>query len=82
MFLGSNFNLDTGSMAPSIKEQLSARGFSFQEDSVERFDKIKDSLNVLFYNEFMEEHVYKRLCRRLVVKVDSHLSKINKVVNA
>jgi len=74
--------IDVGAMSATIKEQLDNLEVHYELTTVNNFEKLKQGLNVLFYNDFIEEPQYKKLCKRLITKITVHLAKMrNPVVN-
>lgn len=72
-----SYQLGYGIIQPTLYVQLKKQKYKFDKDEVKEFEKIRVSINILYFKNYITESQYQKMIIKLHKKVCAHIAKEN-----
>ncbi len=68
-----------GALMPTIAKQLKKQGFEYDVEQAKLFEKLKESLIYLQFNDLINDQAREKAYQKLATKIRQHVMKKNKL---
>jgi hypothetical protein len=68
-----------GALTATVPVQLKQQGFKFNTQKANHFEKLRDSITYLAFNDILTDSEIKRVQKKLNLKIKAHIIKENKL---
>lgn len=68
-----------GALVPTIAKQLKKQGFKYDLEKVKHFEKLRECIVYLQFNDLMNDKAKERATKKLFTKIRQHVMQKNKL---
>lgn len=74
----TQFGISYGLISDKLNKQLKDQNVNFDEEKIERFQKMIDTMHLLRFNNFIPDSQFDKMIKKLHTKITKHIAEHNK----